>query len=490
MGLCVLFTLALRVPYLTWPLMPDEAGLLIMAQQWDEGPFLYGDYFVGRGVVLMLTFVLADALGGAFALRLIGCLVAAVLVVAAGWAGHQLRGRSGAGWSGLVAASYSSTYAMSSGVMNERLLAAALVTVSCACTIAAVRHVGSRAGDALGVLAGASTTCALLVVQSYAEGAVFAGVLLLVSWRVRALPGAAAIRIAGEGALGMLLPAAALALGIWVTWPTGDQVWFQMFGYRLRAVGVIGGSDNDLARLVTLIVIAALTGFLLLLVCWVCSFRQVKRLDGMAAAWTAVLAMVVMACAVMAIGGAWYTDYLLQLVPAVVLATAVVAPEPTWTGLGMRCGAVMAAVAAVVAAYLGLERPILGSTMSQAAVGQWLAADADEGDTAVVFWGKANVLHEAQMISPYPYLWSLLTRTLDPDLDLLLATLRGPDAPTWIVEWYPRNSWQLDEDGALTEVVEDRYALVGEPCGIDVYLLKSETRELPPYGQCLGRDED
>src|SRR5680860_302593 len=109
-GLCVLFTLALRVPFLTWPLMPDEAGLLIIAQHWEEGPFLYGDYFVGRGVVLMLLYSLADALGGALALRLLACLVVAVLVIAAGWAGHCLRGRSGATWAALVAASYGSTY--------------------------------------------------------------------------------------------------------------------------------------------------------------------------------------------------------------------------------------------------------------------------------------------------------------------------------------------------------------------------------------------
>jgi hypothetical protein len=482
-GLCVLFTLVLRVPFLTWPLMPDEAGLLIMAHQWEEGPFLYGDYFVGRGIVLMLVFALADALGGAFALRLIGCLVAVILVVAAGWAGHQLRGRSGAGWSALVAASYSSTYAMSSTVMNERLLAAALVTVSCACTIAALRRARSASGDALAVLAGACATSALLVVQSYAEGAVFAGVLLFASWRVRALPGSAVVRIASGGLLGMLLPVAAVALGVLVSWLTASHVWFQMFGYRLQAAGVIGRSDNDFYRFVTLTVIAALTGFLVLLFCFVCGYRQVKRYDN-TATWVAVLAMIVASGAAMFLGGAWYNDYLLQLIPAVVLATAVMAPQPTWSGLGMRCGAAMAAVAAVVATYLGLERPILGSTNSQAAVGRWMAADSEQGDTGVVLWGKANVLHAAGMSSPYPYLWSLLTRTLDPELDLLLTTLRGPDAPTWLVEWYPRNSWQLDADGALTAAIEDRYIQVGSPCGIDVYLLKSESRELPPDAQC------
>ncbi len=118
------------------------------------------------------------------------------------------------------------------------------------------------------------------------------------------------------------------------------------------------------------------------------------------------------------------------------------------------------------------------------AVGRWLAADAEPSDTAVILWGKASVLHEAGMTSPYPYLWSLLTRTLDPDLDLLLKTLRGPDAPTWIVEWYDINSWGLDESGELEAVISDRYVWVGKPCGVDVYLLRSESRTPPPTMRC------
>ena len=96
-GLAVLFTIALRVPYLNRPLLPDEAGLLIIAQNWSEGPYLYGDYFVGRGIVLVLLYALGDLLGGAVGVRVLAVLVAGLMVVSAAWAGHQLRGRSGAG---------------------------------------------------------------------------------------------------------------------------------------------------------------------------------------------------------------------------------------------------------------------------------------------------------------------------------------------------------------------------------------------------------
>lgn len=486
-ALCVLFTVALRLPFVTWPLMPDEAGMLIIAQHWSEGPFLYGDYFVGRGIALMLIYSLAHALGGDIALRLIACVIAACMVIAAGWLGHHLQGRAGAGWAALVAASYCSTYAFSANVMNGRMVAAALVVVSCACTLVAVRHPDpwSRASAALATWAGVAATTALLVIQSYAGGMVFAGTLLLVSWRLRALPGTAALRIAGAGAVGMLLPVLAVGVGVLLSWPTAAQVWFQMFGYRLDAVAVIGEDlDRPMERLAELIVIAAITGVALIVLCFVVGYRQLRRQRPSVALWAAILAMIGFAGVGMVLGGAWYPDYLLQLVPALVLATALTAPRRSWSGFGMRAGAGLAAIAAAVAVYLGLERPELGTPTNEADVGQWIAAGSEPGDTATVLWGKANVLHEAGMASPYPYLWSLLTRTLDPDLDLLVSTLRGPEAPTWVVAWYEFDSWQLDRSGDLARVVDDRYKYVGNPCGVEVYLLRSESRALRSPEAC------
>lgn len=485
-AVAVLFTLSLRAPYLTWPLMPDEAGLLIIAQEWHEGHFLYGDYFVGRGVVLMLVYALASVLGGDIALRLLGCAAATMLVIAAGWAGHQLRGRAGAGWAAAVAAAYSSTYAFSAQVMNERLLAAALVTASCACTLAAVRsaHQSPRKRSAVAVLAGVAASSAVLVVQSYAEGVVFACVLLLASLRAGPLTRAATIRIAGAEFAGMLLPVAALAVAVLATWLTAAQVWFQMFGFRLAAVPVLDSMHKPKERVVLILTIAALTGIVVLVLCHLSGYRQLRHRRDLAPAWLAVFAMVPVAGAGMVLGGAWYPDYLLELVPALVLATALVAPQPSWSGLGMRAGAAMAALAAVVATFMGLQWPVLGTTTNEADVGRWLATGAERDDTAVVLWGRANVLHDAGMISPYPYLWGLLTRTLDPDLHLMLSTLRGPTAPTWIVEWDDLGTLTLDGADDLTALIKARYTRVGAPCGYTVYLLRTERREVPSAAAC------
>ena len=43
--------------------------------------------------------------------------------------------------------------------------------------------------------------------------------------------------------------------------------------------------------------------------------------------------------------------------------------------------------------------------------------------------------------SPYPHLWSLPMRTLDPGLEDLAAVLTGSDPPTWFVEAVYINTW-------------------------------------------------
>lgn len=485
-ALCVLFTLALRVPFIDQPLLPDEAGMLLIASEWEEGPYLYGDRIVGRGIVAMLFYALADLLGGALALRLLACLVAVTLVVAGGWAGHQLAGRSGAGWAALVAAAYSSSYAHNSEGMNERLLAAAFVMVSCACALAAVRTMSPVARYGLALVAGTTATCAVLVVQSYVEAIAFAGILVVGAWRVGALSGRTTARLATAGFAGFLVPVGILAIAVQTTWITWHQVWFQMLGFRLEVTHVFGSSDSDRPseRMYVLIAIAVLTGMVALVWFLLQGVLGIRRQPMKLVVWLAVLVMLAVSLAAMMMGGDWWRDYLQQPIPALAVGAALVAPRHTAAGRGARIAAAVAAVTAVAAVYLGLERPVLGTPSNEGAVGSWVAAEARPGDTVLVAWGKPNVVYEAGMTSPYRHLWSLSTRTLDPDLDELLATLRGPDAPTWIVEWHDLDSWGLDENGEFAAVLNDRYMYVGAPCGIDVFLLRSEARPLPPASEC------
>lgn len=485
-ALAAVFTLLLRLPFVTKPLSPDEAGLLIIAQNWSEGPFLYGDYFVGRGIAVIALYALGDAVGGWLGIRIVGMLAAVTMVVAAGWAGHQLRGRRGAGWAALLAASYSSTYAFSSAVTNERLIGAAVVMTSCAVTLSAARHPGSVARA---TLAGVLATLPILMVQSYVDALVFAAVLLLASVVTRRLDLRAALRVALGGVLGMLLTLGALAVLFATTWMTWEQFWFQMVGYRVEASYVVReGADMPVERLRRMGEIVVFTGVVVVLVGLLAGIREIRRRSDLLPVWFAILAMLGLTLASMVAGGDFWPDYLLQAIPELAMAMALVAPSGRWPGVVARFGALVAAVAAVGAVYMGLQRPILGTADNEGDVGRWLAEAKEPDDTATVVFGKANVLHHAGMTTPYPYLWSLLTRTLDPDLDLLAETLSGPEAPTWLVAWHGPDTWELDSDDRVDGIIRDRYAFVGSPCGKDVYLLRGETRDRPPTADCGSLD--
>ena len=60
-----LLAVALRLPFLSVPLAPDEGGYLLVASNWhDDGPYSYGRIFVDRPPFLLLIYRLAVAFGG------------------------------------------------------------------------------------------------------------------------------------------------------------------------------------------------------------------------------------------------------------------------------------------------------------------------------------------------------------------------------------------------------------------------------------------
>jgi hypothetical protein len=104
---------------------------------------------------------------------------------------------------------------------------------------------------------------------------------------------------------------------------------------------------------------------------------------------------------------------------------------------------------------------------------------AEPGDTLLVFGGRADLQLESGLASPYPYLWSLPMRALDPDLAKLRALVVGDDPPTWIVEWWPFDTWSA-EGKELAREVRERYAVHGTGCrGRTVWILKGVDRSAP-----------
>ena len=193
---------------------------------------------------------------------------------------------------------------------------------------------------------------------------------------------------------------------------------------------------------------------------------------------TATLAVAAYDVVSVVAGGSYWLHYLVQLaVPTGLAAGLVVGRMPR---LGTQLAAVVLAVASV-ASVVGLGHHVAAPGV---AVGTSLGRAAEPGDTAVSLLGNPDILESAGLPSPYPYLWSLPARTLDPGHHELAGVLTGPRAPTWLVLRGPTTRTTLDH-GATRGVLGSHYRLAARICGRDIYLRSGVQRTLPrQLGSC------
>jgi hypothetical protein len=255
------------------------------------------------------------------------------------------------------------------------------------------------------------------------------------------------------------------------------------YPFRLRASDVIAATPGNTAdvRLSRLGFSALLSAAPLVLVAF--GALAVRRTRHAPVVW-AVVAAAAFACVSVLAGGSYWLHYLVQAVPAVALAAgALAAVDGRRVRVSMRVLVPVVAASAVVAtvASLASPAPAPGST-----VGRTLAASAQPGDTVLSAFGDADIPRASGMSSPYPYLWSLPSRTLDPDMTLLRGILAGPQAPTWIVVRGGGTLQRLEGTG-VRPLIENRYRVVGMVCNRPIYLLRGIDR--PPLvqsGTCSG----
>jgi 4-amino-4-deoxy-L-arabinose transferase-like glycosyltransferase len=467
----------LRLGYLIGPLFSDEAGYLLVAQDWHAGgPNLYGHYFVDRPPLLIALYRIAVVTGWPQTVRLLATLFSVVLVVSAGWAAHQVVGERGARWAALLAAAFAVTPVLLSQESDGEIFAAPLVMLSMALTLAAVRRAGGRAFG-LAVLAGVVAGAAVMVKQNFADAVVFAVALLVASLMQRRLPVAVVGRVAAGGVLGGLA-VVATALG-YVAWSGVGlgTAWHAVFGFRGTALDVI--TDHSLhaplVRAVEMTGMAVLCGALPLLVVLVleavrCRFR------GPPVAW-AVAATLVLDVVSITGGGSYWPHYLLQLAPALSLAVGLWAADSARVRAAVALAVASAVAATVVVTLSDAAYPQVAPT-----VGAFVQRSAHPGDTATVLFGKADVQQATGLRSPYEHLWTLPMRTLDPHLANLQAVLRGPAAPTWVVAWGDLDPWNIDAHGRTRLALATHYRPVARVCGRVVYLHDGVHRTLAPVG--------
>lgn len=466
--LVVTLAVSLRLPFLRMALSADEAGFLIVGGQWHPGTSLYGDYWVDRPPGLLAIFAVADSLGGAVPLRLIGCLAVALAVLAAYAIGRTATGRPGAAWTcAALVAALSAQPVFDGPIVSGELLALPCVLGALAALVRAVHATDGRSRAVWWVATGAGAVAAMSVKQNFVEVGIAAAVAIALGLggsRLRALCSFAA------GAAAVAVPLTLLAV---VKGTSLSGLMYAVVGFRAQAGTLIASSASSattdrLARYPIAVLVSGV-GAIAAYIVWGLVRRRRER--------ASLVVLAVLAWEIIAVlaGGSYWLHYLIGLVPGLVLGVtwALGAPPSRLRVWLPRLAVGWALVSAVFLVGGLVAEPIPPNASVQ--TGVWLADYVRPGDTGVVAYGQPNILRAAGLSSPYPYLWSLPVRVEDPALHSLDAVLRGPTQPVWLVVWHDLSSWGINADRAKRIVARD-YRVVQDVCGFQVYLLRGEHR--------------
>lgn len=489
---CAVLAAAVRLPGIGWSARPDESGFTLVARAWDpatESPF--GHYWVDRPPLLIALVRVTDSVGGVHGIRwvaLVGC--ALLVLAAAGVASEVARsGEPDAADRTVVLTVVGTTALVCNAAIDlvaakGELLSLPLLVGSAWLVLRALRTRSAPVAAVAGLLAGT----ALGLKQNLVGALVFAAVVLVGervrrTWETRDLG-----RIGGAFLGGVVLPVVltvvwALAEGIRLS-----ALSYAVFGFRGDAFDVIvsGPVGAPLRRAVDLVGVAFTSGLVLLLLWFVLSLRRLARERPVLT--LATLAVLLVDCAALVMGGSYWRPYLFGLLPGAVLALALLASgTPATAHRPARSRVVTGVVVAVLVAgcVLSLARwvptwPVAARPSTAVVVGRGIAAAAEPGDTLTVWGGRADIQLASGMGSPYEHLWSLPARTLDPRSEGLAAVLSGPLAPTWFLAWAGLDAWDGHALTRVGPVLQERYVEAASACGGHVlYRLRDEPRPTP-----------
>ncbi|KAA1399898.1 hypothetical protein [Aeromicrobium ginsengisoli] len=479
-GASVAAAVAARLPFLGHAASPDEGGFLVVGSQWHgAGGSLYGRYWVDRPPLLVTIFRAASALGGLTALRLIGCIAVALVVLGVARVAGMIGGRVAAQWAAVTAAGLSISPLLGGYEVNGELLAAPFVLGGVICVLAALRAVHHQEAVARSAAAGALAMSAMLIKQNLADAAIFGFVaLVLAVWRGelnrQRFWAMAAGAVAGASGVISVLAIWTIAQGTSLV-----GVFDAMYPFRIHAAAVQAaeGSAHSSARLHGLLIAVAVSGLGLLLLGLVHHVVTRRRRD---TSFLALVAMTLFAGTSVLLGGNYWYHYLVELTAPLSIAAGVLVSRH---GFAARKIVAYVLVAGSVAWSVSLARPQGTDARS---VGQAIAASSMPHDTIVNAWGNADLTFASGLPSPYAQLWSLPVKTIDPQLTQLDGVLRGPEPPTWFVIRKHLYSWGLNT--ARTGLILDHdYHRVARLCGHTIFLRNGVDRPTPRIvGDCRG----
>ena len=467
-----LVAVAVRIPYLRTPLQPDEGGFLMLGSQWHPGRSLYGDYWVDRPPLLVAFFSAADWLGGATALRVMGCGLAFSVVVIAHVLGRSVT-RTRSLWPAGLALALVVIPAAGATEVNGELIAAPLVLLGLVAVVRATDAQDAVHRRWLWVVAGGLGAAAVMVKQNFVDVLVFSVVLAIAS-ALAAPRGRGRIRRALTDLVALGVGGAAVVVttvvGAATRGTTPSGLWDALVVFRLDAGIVIADSATGAtdARFHLLLMAMCLSGSVALMTVFL-AYAVPRWRQPLVVATSALLVWELFG--VLA-GGSYWLHYLVGLIPGLVLAVALLTTRMQVLGLAARAVVCYAAVVALLTAPGALvARPPSHEALPAAA--SWLQQHAHPGDTATILYGAPNILQAAGLSSPYPELWSLPVRVRDPHLTQLETVLSGPDAPTWLLASHDLRTWGVSSGPAYDEVTE-HYLPTATVDGYTVYHLRQE----------------
>jgi hypothetical protein len=460
-GVGVVLTLLLRAPWLDAALGRDEGGVAMIARAFHgSGEFAYGSYFLDRPPLLIALYALA-ATHGAIGVRLLGAVAAAALVATATLLAVRLAGRQAAPWAALIAAVLASTVSLDAVYTPAELLA---VVPSCASLLLLVTAL-ERPSRRLWLFAGAGAlgSTAFLVKQSFGD-AVAAGVLAIVAGKALGVPWRETFRRAtayGAGAGSLFV-----ALAVWerAAGTHDGAVYYAILGFRFDSVHALA-TDHPGAKLLGLVTPAVVSGLALALLLAVVG---IVLLRGRPLVQVALGGSLVTAAVGVVLGGSYWTHYLIALVPGATALAAVALVR--WRRVALVAIALTVVPAAAVSGVAAVNDSPDSIQHGAVAIGRYLRARAEPGQTAYVLYAKVNALYYSGMRSPFPYHWSLMMRGVPGAEARLRQLLASPERPTWVVQAQGTRTFGLDRSGATKRLLALHYRRVGALCGSHMLL--------------------
>ncbi|MCD9197360.1 ArnT family glycosyltransferase [Aeromicrobium wangtongii] len=470
----VIVALALRLPFVAIPAGPDEAGFLQVAGQWSPGGgSLYGSYWVDRPPLLITLFQIADSTGGLVALRLIGCVAVAATIVLSARAAGIVAGPRASAWTAITTAALLVAPGLGTQEISGELLAAPFVAGGLLALVQAERARDPRWPSFVGGVAG---TCAVLVKQNLVDVAVFATVLVVaMRWFGRRDRSARPQVRIGYLVAGVVTTVVIASVWVLARGTSPLDVFHAMYAFRVQAARTIsegGGLAHARPRAALLAWAWVSSGLALLTVAVAVTAPRWRRSPVM----VALAATIAFDAVSVAAGGAYWFHYLIQMIVPLAVAIGVLAARTSRVATG---AALTAFVLAGAPAVLQVSDVPSSSTGEQ--IGTAIAASSRPGDTLTTLYGQPQVNLAAGLASPYPHLWSLPVKTLDPRLTELDSLLAGPDAPTWLLVTDRIRSWGLDTS-RTRRLIAARYHRVARHNGHTIFLLDGVRRPPPVIG--------